>query len=149
LNLNALTAFDWLRHRARLRLWDHDRAWGRRGEDVAHRYLRARGYTIVARNYRTRSGSGEVDLIGWDGETLAFVEVKARQTEEFGTPDWAVDPEKQRRLLIAARDYVRHAGVEWEKARFDIVSVVWSKADGVTLIKDAFAKSAAAARGGH
>lgn len=149
MNLNALRVFDWLRHRARLRRWDHDRAWGRRGEDVAHRYLRARGYTIVARNYRTRSGSGEVDLIGWDGKTLAFIEVKARRTEEFGSPDRAVNPEKQRRLLIAARDYARHAGVEWEKTRFDIVSVVWRKPEGVTLIRDAFAKTDAAARGGY
>jgi putative endonuclease len=136
---------DCLRHRARVRRWNHDRAWGRRGEDLAHRYLRSQGYTIVARNYRTRSGSGEVDLIAWDGDTLAFVEVKARKTAEFGTPDRAVDAEKQQKLAIAARDYSRRAGVEWNRTRFDIVSVVWGKEPSVTLIKDAFAREQTAA----
>lgn len=131
---------DSLRHRARIRQWAHDRAWGRRGEDLAHRYLRSQGYTIVARNYRTRSGSGEVDLIAWDGDALAFIEVKARKTADFGTPDRAVDAEKQHKLTIAARDYVRRAGIDWNRTRFDIVSVVWEKEPSVTLIKDAFAR---------
>ena len=51
---------------------------GRLGEDYAHRYLRGHGCTIVARNYRTRSGSGEIDIVAWHGATLAFVEVKTR-----------------------------------------------------------------------
>src|SRR5262245_57298444 len=94
------------------------------GEDVAHRYLRAHGRTVVARNYRTRSGSGEIDLVVWHSGRLAFVEVKTRATEEFGEPFEAVDDEKQSRLRRAARDYARHAGVDWDHARFDIVSVV-------------------------
>lgn len=138
--------FDYLRHRARVRQLNHDQAWGRRGEDVAHRYLRRNGYIVVARNYRTRAGSGEVDLIGWDGESLAFVEVKARKTDEYGTPDRAVDPEKQRKIVIAARDYLRRAGIDSEKARFDIVSIVWSQPPTITLDKDAFSQRPSAAR---
>src|ERR1039458_184103 len=69
---------------------------GRIGEDMAHRYLRAHGCTVVARNYRTPSGDGELDLVVWDGATLAFVEVKARTGEGFGPPEGAVDAEKQR-----------------------------------------------------
>src|SRR5450759_2268083 len=54
---------------------------GRIGEDLAHRFLRARGCTVVARNYRTLSGSGEIDLVVWDGRKLAFIEVKTRGSE--------------------------------------------------------------------
>jgi putative endonuclease len=129
---------DNLRHWIRRRRWNHDRAWGRRGEDLAHRFLRRQGYTIVARNYRTRSGSGEIDLVGWDGEALAFVEVKTRSSEEFGSPDRAVDQEKRTRLILASRDYARRAGIDWNTARFDIVNVVLKKEPVITLSKDAF-----------
>jgi putative endonuclease len=132
---------DWLRHRARLKRWNATRAWGRRGEDLAHRYLRAHGYVIVARNYATRSLSGEVDLIGWDGPVLAFVEVKTRHSEEFGPPDRAVDSEKQHRLRIAARDYARRAGLDWDCVRFDTVSIVLQNPVRITLVRDAFAVS--------
>jgi putative endonuclease len=110
---------------------------GRIGEDLAHRYLRKHGCTVVARNYRTRSGSGEIDVVAWDGVTLVFVEVKTRQSGEFGEPERAVDPEKERRLRGAGRDYARRAGVEWERTRFDIVSVVL-KPRRIEWLRDAF-----------
>jgi putative endonuclease len=122
--------------RRRRRPDDH----GRLGEDLAHRYLRARGCTVVARNYRTRSGSGEIDVVVWDGTTLAFVEVKTRATEEFGAPEGAVDAEKQARLVRAARDYARRADVVWERTRFDIVSVVLGSPVKVEWIRDAFGR---------
>ncbi|MBI4909926.1 MAG: YraN family protein [Acidobacteria bacterium] len=121
-----------------MRLWHPDRAWGRRGEDLAHRYLRSHGYVVVARNYATRSLAGEVDLIAYDGPVLAFVEVKTRANEDFGSPDRAVGQEKQRRLRIAAHDYARRAGVDWDKTRFDIVSIVLEKPVRITLHRDAF-----------
>jgi putative endonuclease len=102
----------------------HPENHGRIGEDLAHRYLRRQGCIVVARNYRTRSGSGEIDLVAWDGPRLAFVEVKTRASAEFGAPESAVDPEKRDRVLRAARDYARRANVPWDKARFDVVSVV-------------------------
>jgi len=110
---------------------------GRIGEDLAHRYLRRQGCTIVARTYRTRSGSGEIDLVAWQGETLVFVEVKTRDSAEFGTPDRAVDADKERHLRTAARDYARRAGVEWERIRFDVVSVVLNPRR-IEWIRDAF-----------
>jgi putative endonuclease len=110
---------------------------GRIGEDLAHRYLRRQGCTIVARNYRTRSGSGEIDLVAWQGETLVFVEVKTRDSAEFGTPDRAVDADKEQHLRTAARDYARRAGVEWERIRFDVVSVVLNPRR-IEWIRDAF-----------
>jgi len=90
---------------------DHERI----GEGLVHRYLRGRGCTVVARNYRPPSGSGEIDLVAWEGERLAFIEVKTRATEEFGSPDSAVDREKRTRLIWAAMEYARRAGVPWGK----------------------------------
>ena len=111
---------------------------GRIGEDLAHRYLRAHGCTVVARNYRTLSGSGEIDLIAWDGARLAFVEVKTRSAVDFGPPESAVDAEKRERLRRAARDYARRADVPWQRTRFDIVSIVLESAPKIEWLRDAF-----------
>ena len=111
---------------------------GRMGEDYAHRYLRRRGCTVVARNYRTRSGSGEIDIVAWHGETLAFIEVKTRVSTEHGEPESAVDAEKRIRLQYAARDYARRASVDWQKTRFDIVSVVLEAPVRIEWLRDAF-----------
>lgn len=125
-------AADALRHRSRPD--DH----GRMGEDAAYRYLRKHGCTIVARNYRIRSGGGEIDLVAWHDQKLVFVEVKARQSEDFGAPEGAVDAEKRANLRRASQDYARRAGVEWGKTRFDIVSVVLATPMRIDWIKDAF-----------
>jgi putative endonuclease len=111
------------------------------GEDLAHRYLRRHGCTVVARNYRTRSGSGEVDIVAWHGPTLVFVEVKTRSTEEYGAPERAVDAEKMFRVQRAANDYARRAGVLPERMRFDIVSVALGQMTQVDWIRDAFARN--------
>jgi putative endonuclease len=132
---------DLLRHRGRLRRWDPDLAQGRRGEDLAHRYLRSRGFTIVARNYRPRSSRGEIDVIAWDGSVLVFVEVKSRANTDFGTPDEAVDHDKQTHLIRAAQAYLARTGTRWTSVRFDIVSVVFGQPPLVTHITDAFAKN--------
>jgi putative endonuclease len=120
--------------RARTLRDDH----GRLGEDLAHRYLRRRGCTIVARNYRTAGGSGEIDIVAWQGETLVFVEVKTRSTVDFGEPERAVDAQKRERLLRAAREYLRRSEVGWDRARFDIVSILLSKPVKIDWIRDAF-----------
>ena len=129
---------DRVRHHARRRRIDPDFAAGRRGEDLAHRFLRREGFIIVARNYRPRAGAGEIDLIGWEKDQLAFIEVKTRATDEFGTPDSAVDPEKQAYLVRAARDYARRAGVDWGAMRFDIVGILLTKPPKIDLLRDAF-----------
>jgi putative endonuclease len=130
---------DRARDRVRRRRWPEEQASGRRAEDLAHRYLRKQGYTITARNYRPRSGAGEIDLIGWDRDTLVFIEVKARASEAFGPPDLAVDREKRARVLGVAREYTRRAGKDSALVRFDIVSVVLGSPPSVRLIRDAFA----------
>ena len=111
---------------------------GRIGEDMAHRFLRARGCTVVARNYRTLSGSGEIDLVAWDGRKLAFIEVKTRASHEFGSPESAVDGEKRERVRQAARDYARRAEIPWHDTRFDIVSIVLDPPPRIEWLRDAF-----------
>jgi len=111
---------------------------GRLGEDMAHRYLRARGCTVVARNYRPRGGAGEIDLVAWKEGRLLFVEVKTRASGDFGAPETAVDLEKRESLRHAARDYARRRGVEWPRVRFDIVSIVLQRPARVEWIQDAF-----------
>jgi putative endonuclease len=113
---------------------------GRLGEDLAHRYLRRHGCTVIARNYRTRSGSGEIDIVAWHGTALVFVEVKTRQTDEYGAPSGAVDAEKQQRLQLAARDFARRAGTPPECMRFDVVSVVLEHTPQIEWIRDAFGR---------
>ena len=120
----------------RRRCWRGDS--GRVGEDLAHTYLRARGCKVVARNYRTRSGAGEADLVAWQGQTIVFVEVKARQTDEYGQPAQAVDEEKRERIRIAARDYARRANLDFMLARFDIVSVVLQPQIRIEWLRDAY-----------
>ncbi len=130
---------DLLRHRARRRRLNEDHALGRCGEDIAQRFLQRAGILIVGRNYRMASGAGEVDLVGWEADRLVFVEVKSRKTDEFGAPDRAIGRAKQSRLIRAAREYARHADVPWEKARFDVVNVVFSTPPAVTHFRDVVA----------
>jgi putative endonuclease len=112
--------------------------YGLIGEDLAHRYLRQQGCTIVARRYRPPAGGGEIDVVAWHGPILVFVEVKTRASADFGTPDRAVDAVKQEILARTGRDYARRAGVEWKNVRFDIVSIVLSRPPRIEWFRDAF-----------
>lgn len=105
---------------------------GRIAEDLACRYLRERGYEIVERNWRARGG--EIDVVARDGATLVFVEVKSRSHDGFGGPEAAVDPAKQRRMIVAARSFLGATGCDLP-VRFDVVAVVRGVA---RLIRDAF-----------
>jgi len=119
----------------------------RRGEDLALELLRSEGYRVVARNYRARSGRGELDLAGWDGEFLACVEVKTRKNADFGRPDVFVDGAKRRKLISAAHEFARRAGVESRRLRFDVISVVLSDPPQLELHKNAFREQTEAERG--
>lgn len=113
-------------------------ALGKRGEDLAHRYLRSSGYTVVARNYRPAGGEVEADIVARQGDTIVFVEVKARASADFGTPDRAIGTDKQKNIVRAARAYVTRAGIEWNQVRFDVISIVFTEPPSVTHMKDAF-----------
>ena len=94
---------------------------GKSGEDLAVDELRRLGYAIVARRYRTRHG--EIDVVAREGETLVFVEVKARTTRAFGEAAEAVTPRKQRRLVSMAVDYLARHGLTGAACRFDVVAI--------------------------
>ena len=96
---------------------------GARGEKAAARFLKRRGYKIVARGVRSRLG--ELDLVAVQGRTVVFVEVKTRAGTDAGQPLDAVTPEKQRRLTQAALAFLKFRGLLEERSRFDVVSVVW------------------------
>jgi putative endonuclease len=105
-------------------------ACGRRGEEAARALLERRGYQIVDVNVRfgRKSGLvGELDIVAWDGPTLAFVEVKTRKA--MGglpvSPVESVTPAKQRRIARLALAYAaRHGLCEDVPIRFDVVAVV-------------------------
>jgi putative endonuclease len=122
----------------RLRRRRYPENHGRVGEDLAHRYLRSQGCIVVARNYRTLSGSGEIDLIVWDSKRLVFVEVKTRSDAEFGLPESAVDAEKRERVRTAARDYSRRLEIDLRQTRFDIVTVILGQPPKIEWLRDAF-----------
>jgi putative endonuclease len=129
---------DWLRHLARRRRWKPNLALGRRGEDLAHRFLRRSGYIIVARNYRLASADGEADLIAWEGDTLVIVEVKARHSDEFGPPERAIGDDKRAHLRRVARAYARKTETPWERVRCDVITVILSARPQLHLVRGAF-----------
>jgi putative endonuclease len=106
--------------------WFAPRSLGRRGEDAAARYLRRKGYIIVARGYRGRSG--ELDLIAVTGRTVVFIEVKTRTDQSAGHPADAVDERKQQRIIRTALTYLKRHDLLECSARFDIIAVTWPRA---------------------
>ncbi|MBQ9264724.1 MAG: YraN family protein [Clostridia bacterium] len=101
------------------------------GEIKAAHYLRRQGMHILARRYR--GGRGEIDLIAKDGDTLVFVEVKARPQGHIGDGARAVTAEKRARLRSAAEHYL--LSHPWKSVRFDVVEI---SAAGLRHIKHAF-----------
>lgn len=91
------------------------------GEDLACEYLKKNGYRILERNYRIRGG--EIDIVAMDGETLVFVEVKARWSHEYGLPAESMTPWKIKYLVKTAQFYVLKIGWGSKEYRLDFVSV--------------------------
>jgi putative endonuclease len=119
--LDALAA-----HRAVGRGWPAHLATGERGEREALFHLRKLGYTVVARRWKSAKLWGDIDLIGWDGEWLCFIEVKTRSGRDAMAAESAVDREKQDMLRKMARAYLRGFPEKLRAevpVRFDVVSV--------------------------
>jgi len=105
-------------------LWPGAKTLGRRGEAAAARFLKKKGYLVVAQSNRMRLG--EIDLVAIDQRTIVFVEVKTRRSHDAGHPAEAVDEDKQRRLTRLALTYLkRHHLLEY-RARFDVIAVTWA-----------------------
>ncbi len=108
---------------------------GELGEKLAARFLVKNGYRLVLANFKTPVGrnnvgatvTGEIDLIAFDGETLCFVEVKTRSSDEFAAPLAAVDLRKQRQITRTARMYRKTFRLEAIRFRYDVISIVLKK----------------------
>lgn len=97
------------------------RQLGQWGESVAAHHLEAKGYQIVARNWRCRHG--EIDLIAQAGKTLVFAEVKTRRGRAFGTPEEGVSPRKLRKLFELGQHYLLEKDLDDIEWRIDLVAV--------------------------
>jgi putative endonuclease len=118
------------------------RRTGIRGETYAYWYLRRHGYIFVARNYTPRGIKGELDLVGYDGDTMAFVEVRTRTLREELTalPELSVTTDKQRVLIRTAQRFLAERHVNTDSCRFDVLAIDNNPghAPEVRLHKDAF-----------
>ncbi len=94
---------------------------GRQGEDIAREYLSQQGLRIVERGFRF--GRGEIDIIGYEQDTLVFVEVKARRPGSTSDPEEAVTPAKQRQIRRIAQAYLFLRGLEDIPCRFDVLAL--------------------------
>jgi putative endonuclease len=130
--------FDFLRQFRERRTIAATQATGRKGEDIAHRFLKKNGFDILARRFRLADGSGEIDIIAREGDIIVFVEVKTRHTSSYGAPERAMGGDKERNLVRAARSYLLKVGAEWSQARFDIVTVLIANPPVVSHYRDAF-----------
>ena len=107
-------------------------ALGKSGEDLACRELTRRGYAILARRYRRRRG--EIDIIARDGPTIVFVEVKARESHDFGAAAEAVTRLKQHRITQVALDYIMRNRLTDCPCRFDVVSIHYEAGEPVVEV---------------
>lgn len=97
---------------------------GRLGERLAAETLAARGYTIVARNWRCPTG--EIDIVAQEGDSLVVVEVRTRSGDAYGTPEESVTPAKQAKLVELGQTYVQEHG--WDGPwRIDVVALQFNR----------------------
>ena len=102
------------------------------GEDLACRELERRGYSVLARRYRTRFG--EIDIICRDGPTIVFVEVKARTNDRYGEPAEAVTLHKQAKVTAMAEDFLAKRHLRGVPCRFDVVAVEFEPGAGLKVV---------------
>ena len=118
------------------------RRTGIRGETYAYWYLRRHGYIFVARNYTPRGIKGELDLVGYDGKTLAFVEVRTRTLREELTalPELSITTDKQRLVIRTAQRFIAERHINTDTCRFDVLAIdnEPGQPPEVRLHKDAF-----------
>lgn len=115
----------------------NSRKKGTEGEDLAATYLEHNGYRILERNYRY--DRGEIDLIALEGGELVFVEVKARYTAEFGSPEESVTSSKEEQMKKVAEGYLLQHQMEDQACRFDVVAITFAdRRPQIRLFRNAF-----------
>lgn len=101
-----------------------NRELGEQGEALAVSYLQTKGYRILERNFRIRSG--EIDIIAFDKKSLVFVEVKTRRSQKFGAAAEAVHYQKRRRIVRTALFYLTMKSLNYEVIRFDVIEIYYT-----------------------
>ncbi len=112
---------------------------GRTGEQAAALYLESKEYTLLKQNYRHKTF--EIDIIAMDKDVLCFVEVKTRSSIKKALPREAITPAKQKKMILGATYYLKEKKLTNQRARFDVVEVVYSTGNlspAITLIQNAF-----------
>jgi putative endonuclease len=112
---------------------------GRRGEQRAASFLAKRGMEVLARGVTNQFG--EIDLVGLDGDTIVFVEVRTRRSLDAGHPAESVTPEKQARLTRAALAFLKQNRLLDHRSRFDVIAILWpdgAKSPQIEYYKNAF-----------
>jgi len=110
---------------------------GKKGEDIAVAFLKRAGYRILERNFKCPFG--EIDIVAKDRDTVVFVEVKSRRSEEYGDPQVAVGLEKQKRISKISLKYLEEKHLYPCDARFDVVAIkMLPGGNKVELIQNAF-----------
>lgn len=114
-------------------------AVGIRGEEAAFFFLQRNRYVLTARSWRSHRYAGDIDLIGWDGDCLCFVEVKTRTTRDVASAEASVDERKRKTLRKMARHYLRQLPAP-AAMRFDVLAIYFEagKQADFTLFKGAF-----------
>ncbi len=108
---------------------------GRKGEEIALKFLQNLSFRILEKNYRSQRK--EIDIIALERRELVFVEVKAGKSKEFGEPELRVDERKKKNLTIAAQAFLAETKIDYEGCRFDVLGVDLSTGQ-VTHYKGAF-----------
>jgi putative endonuclease len=117
----------------------YNKVLGAFGEDIACSYLQQQGYRILERNFSCKAG--ELDIIAFDGETIAFIEVKSRTSTGYGNPAEAVSYYKQNRIVKAALFFMTKHKIFDYMCRFDVIEVLTDgtkEGSAINLIKNAF-----------
>lgn len=103
---------------------DSRKELGAKGEKLAAKFLKRGGYRIIQSNYRCKLG--EIDIIAERDRTIVFVEVRTKQTEEFGPPQYSINAAKRRQISKAALSYIREKNLVEQSCRFDVIGITFS-----------------------
>ena len=118
---------------------DSRKELGAKGEKLAARFLKRKGYKIIQRNYRCKLG--EVDIVAEQDKTLVFVEVRTQQTEKFGPPQYSINSAKRSHISRVALFYIKEKRLVEQSCRFDVIAITFpsgSRKPNIEHIENAF-----------
>lgn len=118
------------------------RRGGLLGETYGYWYMRRQGYVFIAKNYMPQGAKGELDLVGYDGETIAVVEIRTRTVRDdiSGLPELSVSYAKQSMLVRTAQRFLSDRHSHECPTRFGVLDIdnIPGRPPEIRLHKDAF-----------